>query len=209
MKTFAVDIDVYQAKWMFAPIRDKRSALKTLLRTVKIMLAPTQVDPAIQGGRVILAVSKFSRLVFQSKGKIFSLSFPFQTTQSGGFVKFYSASHPNIDSRCTSELIGLIERSELFESADVLDFADPICAACDIDIDIWKLFRELVLLEDGYVRYDDDEGNVNGHRHPQYHLDLFYSQGTTFKAGLKCAIDEIGLLDILNTETDCHYLQPI
>lgn len=209
MKTYSFHLDRYQAGWMFEPIRNKRDALELLLRSVKLMLVATDVAPELRVGSMTLVVAKMSRIFYHSGKKVFSIAFPFRTRTGGDHLEFYSPMHPQIDSRCTSELLALLGREELFTSFDVLDFADPISAACDLDTDIWMLFRELLLLEDGYIRYDDDLTRANGHRHPQHHIDLFYSQGTTFKAGLSCALTYEQFLDILNIETDCHYLAPV
>jgi hypothetical protein len=208
MKKFTFAIDGHQASWMFAPIRTKHSSMELLIRTIKIMLSPTVVPPTQRAGEIALVVSKMSRLIFQSKKKVFSISFPFHVGELPDRLQFRSSSHPNIDSRTTSELLALLDDPRVLSSANVLDFADPICTACDIDTDIWNLFRHLLLWEDGYVRYDDDVTGVNGHKHPQHHVDLFYTQGTTFKAGLKSAITDEQFVDILNIETDCHYLRP-
>lgn len=206
MKIFTFPIDAHQARWAFQPIRSKHAAISTLIKTVKVMLHPTEVEPTQQAGTITLAVSKMSRLFYQSKRKSFSLAFPFQVRVHAEQLRFFSASHPQIDSRVTSEILALLDHPRVFSSREILDFADPICSACDIDTDIWSLFRDLLTFEDGYVRYDDDASNANGHRHPQHHIDLFYSQGTTFKTGLRNAISETQFLDILNIETDCHYL---
>lgn len=206
MKTFRFPIDAYQAEWMFAPLRSKQKVIELLIKTVKIMLAPTTVEKIDQSGSVTLAVSKMNRLIYVSQKKIFSIAFPFFVQERDGRLQFRSHSHPQIDNKATSDVLALMAIPRLFESADVLDFADPVCAACDFDTNIWNLLRDLLLYEDGYVRYDDDAINKDGHRHPQFHLDLFYSHGATFKTGLRSAISGSQLLDILDVETDCHYL---
>jgi len=75
-----------------------------------------------------------------------------------------------------------------------------------IDRDLWALLRELLLWEDGYIRYDDDVGNENGDIHPRYHLDVFYSGSATFKLGLRQAIQHVTFADILDINTSCRFL---
>lgn len=208
MKRFDFPIDRHQSQWVFAPIRTKKEALTLLIKATKAMLAPTAIKKEEQTGSITLIISKMSRLLFHSSNKTFSIAFPFLVREDKTGIYFYSHEHPNIDSKTTSDILALLDQPYLFDTKDVLEFADPICSACDIDVDLWCLFRNLLLLEDGYIRYDDDRERVNGHKHPRHHLDFFYSQGTTFKAGLRRNISDGELIDILNIETDCHYLHP-
>lgn len=208
MKKYVFYIDRFQAGWAFAPIRDKTDLVEILVRTLKVMLTPVDVPVSDRAGEITLLVQKMSRLFYCSEGKMYSIAFPFTCTELEGRLLFYSHAHPRIDSKTTSDVLALLSTPELLTTSDVLTFADPICTACDIDSHIWSLLREMLLTEGGYVRYDDDIERVNGHRHPRHHLDLFYSQGSTFKAGLRDAITQNDFADILNTETDCRYLHP-
>ena len=58
----------------------------------------------------------------------------------------------------------------------------------------------------GYVRYDEDLLRANGHMHPPYHLDFFYSTTSTLKMGIKEAISSDCFIDIHNISSDCMYL---
>lgn len=90
---------------------------------------------------------------------------------------------------------------------NVIDFADCIDEACTFDGDIWCLFRELLISEDGYIRYDHDPDNAAGDMHPLHHLDVFYSSGSTFKLGLRNSIDTATFEDYLDITTACRYIQ--
>lgn len=208
MKKYVFQIDKYQADWAFAPIRDKKGLIELLVKAVKIMLTPVEVHKDHRAGEMTLLVKKMSRLIFSSSGKMFSVAFPFICTERDGQLFFHSHEHPSIDSKATSDILSILNVPNLLTSPDVLAFADPIYAAYDIDTHIWNLLREMLLTEGGYVRYDDDATREDGHRHPRHHLDLFYSQGATFKAGLRESISHDDFADILNIETDCRYLHP-
>jgi hypothetical protein len=208
MKKYVFYIDRFQAGWAFAPIRDKKDLVEILVRTLKLMLTPVDVPAPDRAGEVILLVQKMSRLFYRSESKMYSIAFPYTCTELEGRLLFYSHSHPSIDSKATSDVLALLRTPGLLTTSDVLTFADPICTACEIDSHIWSLLREMLLAEGGYVRYDDDIERADGHRHPRHHLDLFYSQGSTFKAGLRDTINHDDFADILNIETDCRYLHP-
>lgn len=73
----------------------------------------------------------------------------------------------------------------------------------------WSLLRDLFLFDDGYIRYDYDEVLENGLTHPLNHLDIFYSTRTTFKVGFKNRIREAHFMDLLDVNSDCHFLNTV
>lgn len=208
MKLFEFDIDEYQAKWIFKPIRNKKDALIILMRVMKIMALHEKLDAELCRGKIILQVNKMSRLFFISEQKIYSVNFPFFVSETDGRLVFKSHSHPDIDNQATSEILGLLDSSNVFESTEFVQFVDPVDDACVMDSRLWGLLRDLLVSEDGYIRYDFDTEHEDGQRHPLHHLDIFYSTSATFKIGLSKAIDHKYFADVLTLSTDCHYLQP-
>ena len=209
MKKFIFPIDKYQAAWALSPIRTKPDVIDLLMRLVKVMSlgmnAPTNQSVA----SVVLTVSKMSRLFLVSPNKIFSINFPFRVEEEAGVLRFQSHAHKNVDSRATSNILALLANQDLLSSFEILHFAEPILDASTNDSDIWALFRELLLFEDGYIRYDNDLERQNGHRHPLHHLDIFYSNSSTFKLGLHSGISSGDFEDLLDTETDCHFVRKL
>lgn len=208
MKIFQFDVDMYQAEWIFSPIRNKKDILVILMRVMKIMMVNQKIDNDQCKGKFVLRVDKMSRLFFSSDNKIYSINFPFFVSELNGKFVFKSHSHSDIDSQVTSQILGLLDSTNLFESSDFVQFIDPIDDACELDNRLWGLLRDLLVFEDGYIRYDFDTEHEDGHRHPLHHLDVFYSTATTFKIGLKKAIDHEYFADILTLASDCHYLAP-
>lgn len=208
MKRFDFPLDEFQVARLFEVIRDKRGVIILLMRAIKIMLLATPVQSEKVAGRMILSISKWSRLFFITESKIFTVNFPFFATEGEEGLMFKSHYHPYVDNRLTSNVIGLLEMP-LLSLPDVISFSDPICEIEDSDSDFWALFRELMLFEDGYLRYDKDEARANGHVHPLHHLDVFYSQGNAIKIGLAAEIEIEGLTNMLDPSTDCHYLRPL
>lgn len=70
-----------------------------------------------------------------------------------------------------------------------------------------KLLNHMFFQEDGYLRFDYDQENCNGHIHPLNHIDINYSNSSTFKLGLKAKVDFHAFWDILRSDTNCFYLE--
>lgn len=206
MKRFSFGIDKYQAEWIFAPIRSRQDALVILLKVIKILLINQSPAPEQTTGQIVLAVSKMSRVFFVSDAKVYSLTFPFFVTEKEGVFSFKSHSHPNIDHRVTSDLLSLLEAPRVFLSDEVLEFAELVDDIAQFDLQIWSLFRDLLISEEGYIRYDYDEVHENGHHHPLNHFDVFFSNSSTFKLGLHSRTDIDAFIDLLDNNTECHYV---
>ena len=96
-----------------------------------------------------------------------------------------------------------------------LDFIAPICEFEEnCNEFFWAFLRELLLMEDGYIRYDFDSEHFSeykkrgeDHKHPENHYDLFYSTQATFKLGLENKIKDTELIDLLNINTNCKYIK--
>lgn len=207
MKCFKFQIDAYQAQWMLKPIRSKRDIIYLLMQSIKIMLLP-QVNTPGAVGEMLLHVAKMNRLVFAFEKKIFSINFPFSAYQKDGALSFRCNHHSKIDSKVTSEVLSVIGEIEKFESKEILHFADPISSFCEFDDDFWSLFRELLMFEDGYIRYDHDEIRDNDALHPLHHFDVFYSSSSTFKLGSAKSVTAAHFVDVLDLSTNCHFVSP-
>lgn len=184
------------------------------MKTLKLMIVNENFSNESSGGEIILMVSKMSRLFYFSKDKHkhFSLNFPFRIREEDSGLIYYSYHISDIDSRVTSAVLGVLSEIERFDANCVLEFAELIEEFTGLieEFDqesFWPFLRELFLHEDGYIRYDYDEKHENSQTHPLYHLDICYSPGNTFKFGLRKEIGEDYFIDILNTETNCTYLE--
>lgn len=191
--------------WAFSAIRTKRDIILLLMRSIKVMMLPI-MEPEVTAGVMTLQISKMSRLFFSSSDKVFSINFPFAAIEQDDCLRFRSIHHSDIDGALTSSVISILESTTSLEAREVLEFAEPIFSQADSDPDFWCLFRDLLMLEDGYVRYDHDELRKNGNLHPVDHLDIFYSSGNTFKLGLGGRISADILTDMLNLSSDCHFI---
>ena len=207
MKRYSFDLDAYQAESLFQIIRTKRDVLHLLMNAAKIMLLPPQKLPGA-AAKLHLHVAKMNRIMVVGDKKIFSVKFPFSAIEDeDGSLRFSTVEHSDIGSKVTSQIISLIDGAFSPDCREVLSFAEPILDISDSDEQFWSLFRTLMSFEEGYIRYDHDEKNKNGHRHPLHHVDVFYSSGSTFKLGLRQALPLEDFSDVLDIGTDCHYLE--
>lgn len=211
MKRIPFNLDERQVRLLFSPIREKTNVIELLMESIKIMLVNNEMKENLIKGRMLLHVSKMSRLFYFSDNKYFSINFPFFINQEN-ILSFYSKNIKDIDSRITSDVLGILSSEKNLTASrslnDLLDFASEI--ECDEDYrkTFLSFLNELLLFEDGYIRYDFDEIRNNELTHPLNHLDIFYSSGSTFKIGLTKRISEDFLIDLLDLQTDCHFLTP-
>lgn len=210
MKRFDLSLDKYQAARFLEAVRAKRDIIVLWMSAIKAFLVNHSTEEAQAGARLSIVIMSMSRLFCEMKdgGKVFSIAFPFSVRLDADEYVFYSRDGVKIDNRVSSAIISLVENGVLHAS-DFSHFIDPIMEMVDIDGSIWSLFRELMLAEDAYIRYDWDIERANGHMHPEHHLDLYYSQGASFKIGLASQLDHAAMISILNIESDCHYLYPV
>ncbi|WP_155634462.1 hypothetical protein [Burkholderia stagnalis] len=210
MKQFDLTIDKYQADELLSSVRTKKDVIILWMNAIKMFLANQPATGENKVADLSIVVRSMSRLFFDLNNgdKIFSIVFPFNTKKNGEQFEFYSREGLPVDSRVSSQIISLIKGNGIFECIEFNDFIDPIFDASTTDNTLWNLIRELMLIEDAYLRYDKDTIRVNGHVHPEHHLDMYYSASGSFKIGLDQRIDKATLISILSIETDCHYLRP-
>ncbi|MFZ6688481.1 hypothetical protein ACO0K0_12110 [Undibacterium sp. SXout11W] len=209
MKNFPFNIDKHQAEWIFAPIRTRKDAIVVLMKTLKILMLDNSLPDELVAGRIVLQVSKMSRIFFISDSKVFSLAFPFFVTETEDGLSFKSHGHSNVNHKVSSDILSLLEAPDLFNSSSVYNFAEPVDDLCLMDGEIWSLFRELLMMEEGYIRYDHDPLHVKDHYHPLNHFDVFFSSNVTFKLGLHEKIEHKFMVDMLDSNTPCHYVVPV
>ncbi|WP_155640923.1 hypothetical protein [Burkholderia pseudomultivorans] len=210
MKRFDLAIDKYQAEELFGSVRSKKDVVVLWMQAIKIFLANQPADNDSKIADLSIVVRSMSRLFCELNNgdKIFSVTFPFNSKNVDGRLEFTSREGLLVDSRVSSQILTLIQGNGIFDCVDFNDFIDPIFDATSIDNSLWNLIRELMLVEDAYLRYDKDPAQARGHIHPLHHIDMYYSASGSFKIGLDQQIDKNSLISILSIETDCHYLRP-
>lgn len=219
MKHYPFNLSKVIYNKVFPPYRLKTKAhiIEVLMEMTRFILLQNDPDFVVKDSdskaKAVLHVEDMSRLFFFSKNKYYSIVFPFHFLEKDGRYKIVFQSNIEITSQLISKVISTITCDE-FKAQCSLEFIEPICNAEDeCGEDFWELLRELLLMEDGYIRYDLDQENYDKavtkgeeHKHPLNHYDIFYSSNATFKVGLFNAIDNDHIIDFLNVNSECEYL---
>lgn len=209
----------YFSNYVTTPLREKEDIIVLLLQTMKMFLVG-DISGETDTGRVILRIDKMSRLFFETENKCFSINFPFnldliEIEQGVHDIRFYDfVTGIEFDQQILSVLLGLFAQN--VTHIDNLDEFHYVFLTSDDEIGdihelskMWNLFKRLLLFEPGYLRYDYDPIHQNRHLHPLHHLDLYFSPSNTFKVGLHDRIVIHELIDILDIQTQCHYIKRV
>lgn len=207
MKVYDVLLDDKQVESMFKPVRDRKQVVELLLSTMRLFLLQPLPRPLKISGLLELRISKMSRLFFFSENKHFSIAFPFiAKLNDDGVLAFYNDSGFEISSKTLSEITAIIDSGYDFDNGSFIDFYDSFEESLVESPKFWTVFLKLMTFEEGYIRYDYDEEHENGDLHPLNHLDIFYSSKPTFKIGLRGRYQKDYLVNLVNRETNCVYL---
>jgi hypothetical protein len=175
-------------------------------------------------GKCIIRLENKRRIYFSindaksNVNKHFSFNFPFNISEENGLLKLETM-HRSIEIH--SHHIAVIRAlcsndgfdEKLCRHGILLDFTAFVASVFEdlglsfdfYEKDINQILMELIMFEPGYIRFDNDEKNANGRIHPLNHLDIFYSQSTTFKLG--CSLLELGkFIDILEPANECEFI---
>ena len=229
MKKFEFNIHKGQIEKFFPKkrIKTKAQIIEILMESLQLILQNNTIPEEKIGGTITLVIERMSRLFFTSKKdkKIYSIVFPFfiesiddsfvvklQKFEYLDYIESENDSFIEIDYQLISNVLSFI-KCDNFKEQCSLDFITPIDEYEQYDKNFWIFLRELLLMEDGYIRYDYDEKNYkkvlkNGeqHFHPLNHYDLFYSSNATFKIGLLDEISSNDIIEFLDIRKECQYL---
>jgi hypothetical protein len=209
MKRIEYKLEEVDVDWIFSPVRSKPDIIRFLMRIIKLILISKPSFDNLEGDKAVLIVSKMSRIFFLSPKKHFSICLPFKIKiTEHNEIKLYSKCDTEMTSMLTSQVLSVLESDTLMTSGNMWDFTAPVLEIYESIPDFWSVFRELLIFEEGYIRYDHDADNENKDLHPLHHLDVCYSSSPSFKLGLKGPLTAASLIDALEPSTNCSYLTP-
>lgn len=210
---FFVDDYVFGNSVVF---RDKIDIVNVLLGTVKYIntMALEEINSIVAGEiELIIHVDKMSRVFICKDAKIHTFQFPFTVSEENGNLRAYYNGF-ELDSKVSSILSSIFIRlSSFIESIEIMldlfidtmkeyEIENKYYTAC-----CWELVVYLLSFEPGYLRYDYDSERQNGALHPLNHLDIFYTNKSTFKLGLEENIDKYKFINILDINKECKFLK--
>lgn len=213
MDLYRYKMSKYLRDRIFVPCRTKS---ELILRITEAIAEITFTVESVTEFDIVIAIGKFQRIFFISERKIFSVFFPFSIRRSEDprIPHLLDMNGIAIDSFILSRAATAIADG-LVDDKDIYSFADSVISCFTVsDVegvnvvsdDIWKVVKRLMMLEEGYLRYDNDPDNFDAVTHPLDHLDIFYSPSCTFKVGLTSKIGHNHLMDILDPRTRCRIM---
>lgn len=217
MKTrFEIEIDQSSLSVFFPKfrIKDKLQILEILLESARYILHGKRETKVKTLNKIIFFREKMNRIFLVSEDKIYSIIFPFNVQIENTVLTLDFKNLIQLDSFVISNLIILL-KNPLINSDNCFDFIEPISELEDNNKEkYWPVLKDLFMQEDGYIRYDKDEKGFEEAkkkkeegRHPLYHIDVFYTNGATFKLGLDRSMPDVDLIDILDAGTNCKFLK--
>ncbi|WP_425072419.1 hypothetical protein [Sagittula sp. S175] len=206
MKIEPFDLDQYQAANLVTVFRERNNIILFWMRVAKTILSFVKPKPDQVRGRMLVCTDKMHRVFVENQGKMFSTALPFSVNNVDGFYSCTLRSGIDLSSKLSSEIIAALSTTASFTNSEVLGFADDIMGISDDPDTLWAALSELVNTDDGYIRFDHDPDREDGRRHPLNHVDIFFSQSATFKIGVSEKLKIDALSDLLNVQTDCHYI---
>ena len=216
MKKFDFNLGKYIYDLIKKPFRTKIEFILLILETIKIINNPNITSNSAMG-KIILKIDKMNRLFYEVENKIFSIQFPFfieKEKDQNNFRIYDNELGKVIDNKTTSVLIGIFfgkDDKATFDKISFENFFETLYSPSKEDKnieteDLWKLIKKLILFDIGYLRYDYDEKHANGKLHPLNHLDINYESNATYKIGLDDKIKIEDLIDIVDSTSECSFL---
>lgn len=155
---------------------------------------------------IMVEYGKTSRAyVFIGHNKYVSIAFPLHIKIEGNQVRLFTEGHDvEIGNKIISDALSIV--NTMNGNGAFIDAYMNDSELNDNQALIW--LEQLLLTEPSYIRYDDDEKAAKGKglKHPAKHLDVNMSKKGTYKMGLYGKLTCKQFVDILNSETDCHFL---
>lgn len=183
-------------------IDTKKQLIELIMQTIRYILSYKKLSDKNIVGKITIYVDKMSRIFFFIEKKYFSIVLPFLVQEENSELIF-SYNRVKIDHDIISKIIYIVKNNG-FMSEDIYTFLEIF----ENDLNYWAILRDLMLMEDGYIRYDIDEEHSDAKKHPLHHCDIFYSNGNTCKFGLDKPLNEPNFIDLLNVRTNCYFVTP-
>ena len=204
MKVLTKDILPFQEDEFFSPIRSKVDYAKILMSASRNLLLEYELGALVATSKMKLVIDRMSRLFFFGEAKYFSISFPFSVQiNDNKITSIASYSGKEVDFRSISSVVSILENEQFLINTSPIDFYVESSQIESIGL---LLLEEIFQFEPGYVRYDNDPENANGKLHPEFHIDVNYSNYGTYKLGLSKNISIEYLENLINLNTDCSFI---
>lgn len=205
MKLYKIPLLASSVDIFFKPIRNKKDIIKLLMNTVKYIGTEINIGERT-GDYIFISIDDMNRFIYQSDNKVFSIRSPFLVKQEESSLKFYTKNVEDIDNYLTSQVLSLINHDK-FDTPSFFEFGEIIEEYFENPDKIWSFIMELISYEDGYLRFDNDPDHADERMHPLNHLDVCYSNASTFKVGTYNKPCVNYMFELLNNNIESKYLE--
>ncbi|MEX6318744.1 MULTISPECIES: hypothetical protein [Providencia] len=205
MKKYSIPISNENIDMFFKPLRKKTDIIILLMNTIKYVISYVNVSTRTNSS-IDIIIDDMNRFIYKSENKIFSIRSPFSIREDEGKLIFYSKNIPEITSTISSKIIAFSNDYRFNSSSwgGFIELLDELFTDAD---SVWLLIQELMLFEDGYLRYDHDPEHESGRIHPLYHLDIYYTTASTFKIGTYHKPCPFYFTELLNNNIEAKFLE--
>jgi len=196
--------EAFALDYLFRPnffIKRKTDVIKIWLDLIRIIITVPYSSDRRNKEIIIFKNENFKRVFFLRDNQIVSLNFPFRLIHLDNNLLRVYLKDQNITSIELSKLQEILNGEEFFSSCFYSDI-DRIFNTQEEDR-IWLLLKEILLAEDGYIRYDYD---MEHHPDVPHHFDIFFTNNSTFKLGLRSEINLDAMIDILDRNTNIYFV---
>lgn len=217
MKHIEYEIDKELQLVLEHALRTKQDLLLLLAHTIKSIVeqelfrASGHASDIKGNDKLIVHIEKMSRLFYCMNSKVFSFQMPFNIViNSNRQVEICFENLITIDSYLSSMLVTVFENKDCLDGTfiDVYERLDQLLkdryGELSIDEDaFWRLLKELMVFEPGYIRFDDDPEHEKPQFHPRFHLDINYENASTFKVEVNKKMNAEDVMALVDLTKPC------
>lgn len=193
-------------------INDRKELLMILLETVRYVLIEKPIHKNTKLlQKFVLYVDDMQRVFYFNNHKYYSIALPFSLHIMNNDIGFTFCG-TRIDSELISIIISVLQ-SDNYISDSPWDLVEILDENKTDHYNIWEIFKYLMTYDLGYLRFDQDdfayqEAKQRGapNSHPECHIDVNFSNASTYKCGLRHRITQQEFIDIVDNKKDCWFL---
>ena len=201
------------------PIRNRLDIINIILQVNDYLIdkqySLISYDKRVDMLSPFLYIGKMSRLFISENidnkvQKLYSIVFPFSYNVEQNELSFAQIAINNSMNSCLKSIVYSFNNALPESINKIQDSCLESCMDNDFSDELYEIIvtilTRLLIFDVGYIRYDYDEEHNNGIVHPLHHLDVNYTNQSTYKIGLNQGIDILKFKSIIDNQDPCWFL---
>ena len=205
------------------PIRNRLDIIKIILQANDYLIdrqySFVQCAERIDKNFPFLYIEKMSRLFIPENSadqvqKLYSIVFPFSYNVEQNELSITQIAINNSLNSCLKSLVNSFDKALPDSINKIQEYCLDACVdACEDNVfsdvfyeSVVTIFTRLLTFDVGYIRYDYDEMHCAGRIHPLHHLDINYTNQSTYKIGLNQSLDILEFQSIIDNQKERWFL---